>query len=89
MQEDLSELFTWEHRDQVYRVRFADGKEYDLTDCYAAKDKDEPSHATASIVQIVKSDVTETMAPGTAIFFYLSEIIEVVDQSGSVRYRTA
>jgi hypothetical protein len=86
--ERLFELFAWEHRDVVYRVRFNDGEEFDLTVLVAGQDDSEPPHATASVVRTVRRrDGTEWPARN-AMFFHLPEIAEVADAaSGEVLYR--
>ena len=73
--QELSNLFKWQNRDRKYRVTFADGQQYELTDVFAAQDKGEPPHAIAEIVR----SATENLPEGRTIFFYLKEIAVVTD----------
>ncbi|MFN2564987.1 MAG: hypothetical protein ABR499_08265 [Gemmatimonadaceae bacterium] len=86
--ERLFELFAWEHRDLVYRVRFQDGDEFDLTLITAGQDDGEPPHGIASVVRTVRRRDGTEWPERNAMFFHLPEIAEVADPaSGNVLYR--
>jgi hypothetical protein len=86
----LFELFAWEHRDLVYRVRFHDGDEFDLTLITTGQDEGELPHGTASVVRSVKRRDETEWPERNAMFFRLPEIAEVSDPaSGEVLYRAS
>lgn len=86
MYERLFELFIWENRDQIYRMRFTDGEEYELSDCFAGSDKGKAPYGTASIMRTINANTGESNPTGTAIFFHLSDIAEVVEMETEVRW---
>jgi hypothetical protein len=86
--ERLFELFAWDHREIVYRVRFRDGEEFDLTLITTGQDDGEVPHGTASVVRTVRRRDGTDWPERNAMFFHLDEIAEVSDAaSGEALYR--
>jgi hypothetical protein len=84
----LCDLFKWQNRDRNYCIAFSDGRQWELTDVYAAQDLGEPSRATAEIVRAIQP--MEELPRGRAVFFHLSEIAVVIDpETGTVLYKAS
>ena len=85
--ERLFELFDWENREAVYRVRFAQGDEYELYSLTAAQDIAEPPHGTA----LVRRTLRRAVGPWpmtSAMLFRLGDVAEVADaDTGEILYR--
>jgi hypothetical protein len=84
----LFELFDWSLREHVYRVRFADGEEYEMTAAMAGQDMNEPPHCTANVVRTIRSRDGKPFPESSAMFFMLPDVAEVADaRTGEILYR--
>jgi hypothetical protein len=86
--ERVFELFDWANRESVYRIRFADGEEYEITRVSAAQDEGESPHGTATVLKSIRTRSGAPWPDRNAIFFRLEEISTVADGlTGEILYR--
>ena len=86
--ERLVAIFDRAHKERVYRVRFDDGEEYEITAVWTGQDFGEPPHRTANVLRTVRSRDGKPFPPDGAMFFLLPHVLEVADaRTGEILYR--
>jgi len=69
----------------VFRVTFRDGEQFELRAIGIGQDQGRPPHADGLIVQRIVGK--EGQDPGTALFFWLADVVEIqAVADGSVVY---
>jgi hypothetical protein len=85
----LRAAWIWANRTRSFRVHFADGDEYVMTDVFAAQDIGDPPHATGHVSEVIRRVGKGPLDPKADMFFYLSELAEVSETStGEILFRS-
>jgi len=76
-EESLKQVFRWDNRDVVLRIRFVDSEEFEMTVSGWAQDIGERPHVHGTVIRTLKSK--RNWKEGDAIMFQLHDVENVVD----------